>query len=38
MKEKMTRAVSLIPLVNMWCPQTAYPTMAMPRADMQTAM
>ena len=27
-KEKTTRAVSLMPLVNMWCPQTRYPTTA----------
>ena len=33
----MTRTVSLIPLVNMWCPQTAYPTMAIPIAERQMA-
>jgi hypothetical protein len=37
MNEKIIRAVSLMPLVNIWCPQTKYPTLAIAIADSMIA-
>jgi hypothetical protein len=37
-KENISLAVSLMPDVNIWCPQTRYPTNAIARLDIAMAL